>query len=276
MATWDKASFDKFYSFKGEPYGRPATRPGIRVHYNDFVVGKGQRSLAKNLISAAGIPVGANVVVIGAGFGWTVEGLIENGINAVGTDISAYILAEKGNSEEADLRGYIQEAGVDPDLDWIICSPHHPNAVWMEDPHKIHSQTGQSVTGLFEFMCRPLELLMTRTGARSQSLVMDEDSSSNTSRKRIGRQFESKIDYILTEEVLNGLTDEEGLVLCDVVSNLASGHSAKIIHILSPAIKLNVKSYPNWSFHLDFNGFGEHAIIPSVTSDNIKAYSGVL
>jgi hypothetical protein len=54
--------------------------------------------------------------IVGSGFGWGVEGAIAaTGATAVGIDISDYIAAEQGNTEEAEIRAEITAQGLDPD-----------------------------------------------------------------------------------------------------------------------------------------------------------------
>ena len=59
---------------------------------------------------------GDHVCVVGAGFGWGVEAVeAETGAVVVGIDISDYIAAEQGSTEEAELRAEVVAGGLDPD-----------------------------------------------------------------------------------------------------------------------------------------------------------------
>jgi len=58
-----------------------------------------------------------DLCIIGAGFGWGVEGAAAAvaPANIVGIDVSDYIAAEQANTEEAELRAEVTTAGLDPD-----------------------------------------------------------------------------------------------------------------------------------------------------------------
>jgi hypothetical protein len=272
MAEWTKADFDKFYRFHGTRYGIQPHQQMIWSHYNVQIVGLGQISNAQFLLPN----ITGNVIVFGAGFGWTVEGLQSHGVNAAGTEVSGYILGAKDTNEEADLRGYIIDAGRDPDNDWVICLPDHPNAIYMEDPNKRLGETDQWVSGLFEWMCHPIQLMNIRPGARALSTIADEDSTTNGSRRAVTRLLGS-IDTIITEEVLNSIPDAEALALCE---NLAK-YDKPVIHILSPlrTLKkqepsLNWKSYADWQAFLA--PFPNQKILASATHNiNSIPYEGV-
>lgn len=324
MPTFDKLAYEKFYSFNAEPFGHINTRPGIRSHYNDFVVGKGQRKLAAKLASATGMRSGARCVIIGAGFGWTCEGLVAQGIEAAGTEISEWVLAEKDNTEETDLREYIGRAGLNPDTDEIIGDPKdsrtvekvpaYKQAVWdgwivgaEADARKktvrewalkseAEKKRYRKATGQWdynpkmpsgpkpEWMINPLELYLrggrTAPEKRTSAVVADEDGSTKGSRTAIGRLLSGAPTHIITEEVLNGLTDVQGLALCDRLAKLASEKGGAVYHVLSPlqpkgrqAAELNWKRYSGWRNHLDAAGFQAQQIVASVTDAERIAFA---
>jgi hypothetical protein len=271
--TWDKAGFDKSYDLKGERWGRPAWRTPIRTHYNDFLIGQNQRDYK----SAKILPyILGNTVVVGAGFGWTVEGLIALGVNAIGTDISSHILDSKDTDEEADLRGYIIDAGIDPDNDWCICDPAHVNAVWMENPHAKIAATGAFAPGHMEWMCRPIQLIRTRVGPRTVVTIADEDSTTNGSRNRI-RNALGSVDMVITQEVLNSIPNADVLTLCQHMA----GFNKPVVHILSPIQPdatqdpdLNWKTYQQWSSFI--SQFPNQKILGSVSVEGYPAYSRLI
>jgi len=274
MADWNtKAAYDDSYRIRGERWGRPAWRTPFYTHYNDFIIGENQRNYKATQL----LPyILGNTVVVGAGYGWTVEGLISAGVNAIGTDISNHILTTKGTDEESDLRDYIIEAGIDPDLDWCLCDPAHPNAVWMENPHAKIAATGEFAPGHFEWMCSPINLVHTRTGSRSVVTIADEDSTTENSRQQIRNQLGS-VDMVITQAVLNAIPNSEVLDLCQHMA----GFNCPVVHILSPLqpdavqdLDMNWKTYQQWSSFI--SQFPNQKILGSVGVPGMKAYSRLI
>lgn len=314
MALFDtRADWDKYYSVHAEPWGRPNTRASaVRLHYNDWSIGQHQTLLGMHLKTLNNIGNNMKVAVIGAGFGWTVEGLNLAGAQAIGTDISSWILANKDVDEEGDLRDYISAAGLDPDNDEIIGPPNHPKATlyvpaakqaafdsfllsdeylrrkafveeWQTytDEQKKVWRTEHTVQDDFEpklltapkpeWMIKPLDLYKTRTGPRTSATIVDEDGSNNNSLRAIANQLGSSVDVVFTEELLNSVSDDQGLLICNYVSNLLSRHGnsgAKIIHMLTQKKEdsrqdpnLNWKTFAEWRTFLDANGFNSHVIM---------------
>lgn len=55
-------------------------------------------------------------VIVGGGFGWAAQELLIRGFtNIVVVETSAYVQAEKGNTDEAEVRAAISAVGLDPD-----------------------------------------------------------------------------------------------------------------------------------------------------------------
>ncbi len=132
MAGFDKQRFDEFYRFKAEKFGHPGGldfRPGIFLHYHYHSVGQYQENrFAPKLAETLDLKSGESVVIIGCGFNWTGAGLAKIGIDVSGTEISAFCLAEKDETEEAEIRQCCLDAGVDPDRDLINWRPESPLA----------------------------------------------------------------------------------------------------------------------------------------------------
>ena len=316
MPVWAKADFDKFYRFPGEKYGQGG-RPGINLHYHDWSVGQWQRSrFAPLLATTLGLVTGQSVVLVGGGFNWTGEGLELLGINALSTDISNYIHAEKGNTEEAEIRQLCLDAGVDPDVDKIYCLPTDPGAAltldgnrvaatvnWLTDPVEADNRamwiakhgplpTADEVStvpneqlGNWQWARDPLELLLRGGRAnpqvRGHGQILDEELRVRGSRNRVWNQLVTlgfdNANFIITEEVLNSITDAEALAVCDYIETFISEHSTlgTAVHMLSPlqpggsqAPELNWKTYADWRAYLTANGFAGQMILPTATAIN--------
>lgn len=266
-----RADFDNYYALSGEPWGYvSADRPGgkpIMLHYNDWWVGSAMRDryalkIASRLMPLTSLP-GARIGLIGAGFGWLGEGLADLGATVVGTDISSYILNEKSNTEEADLRDYITAAGLDPDTDKII----GPDGRQETDPLDLYLRGGRA----------------NPQPRQSRIQVIGEDSSSRKSRRDIAQVCGGGFDHIVTEELLNSVDDAQAFTICDFLSQASSEWGGEITHILSPLQpekfaagqqrpELNWKLYDDWRAWLNTNGFSSHKIMPSAYAQDREEY----
>lgn len=83
--TWDKALYDAAYS---------SFRPDREYHYERTVAFNRSLQHAQNMIVAFGLDGTHRVVIFGCGFDWTGEALRSLGIDAIGSDTSAYIQSE--------------------------------------------------------------------------------------------------------------------------------------------------------------------------------------
>ncbi len=282
MAHWDKAAFDKFYnvenSANGERWGHPNTRPGIALHYHWYPIIQWQASsYAPRLFAVLGLVAGQSVTIIGAGFNGTGAGLARLGIDVIGTDISAYIIAQKGETEEAEIRAEIIAVGLDPDNDTIIGRPGNVRV----NPLDVLLDGGRSAPKI-----------------REQATVIEEDFSTRGSRNRVDGTLPIRARYCISEEVLNSGTDAEALTVCERMARYVSENGGTVVHMLSPlfpdgrgAPELNWKTYAGWRTFLDANGFSAQLILPTVTSwdqgitplsvdlpdrpNSVAAYSGV-
>jgi hypothetical protein len=252
MPVWNKAAFDQFYSSGAERWGHPNTRPQIRLHYHWYPIMQWQASsFAPRLFSVLGMNAGDSVVLVGAGFNGTGQGLADLGVDVIAIDTSAYIQAEKGNTEEAEIRAEIVAAGLDPDVDKIR-GPGGPDA----DPLDLFLEGGRA-----------------SPQPRGKGVVLPEDMSKRNSRNTIKAALASTPRYAISEEVLNSISDADALQVCDYAANFASENGGTIVHMLSPfqpdttqAPELNWKTYAGWRTFLDANGFSAQLILPTVTA----------
>lgn len=277
MPVWDKAAFNRFYSSGAERWGHPNIRPQIRLHYHWYSIIRHQITLALRLFNVLGLNAGDSLVLVGAGFNGTGAGLEALGVDIIGIDTSAYIQAEKGNTEEAEIRAIIIGVGLDPDIDLIIGEPGNV----MVDPLDILLEGGRAAPVV-----------------RGKGTVLEEDMDKRGSRNTIKAALASSSRYVITEEVLNSIIDAEALQVCDLAAKFTSENGGTVIHMLSPLIlgktsapELNWKTYAEWRTVLDANGFSAQLILPTVTAwdqgvtplsvdlpdrlNTVVAYSGV-
>ena len=184
--TWDKSLFDLAYEFNAEPMGHPNTRPGIRLHYNRYVMFPEMLKRARFFIEHFNLTVADRVLIVGCGFGWTVEALQSLGIETIGTDVSDYIFDTKDQSEDADIADAIAAVGLNP-------------------------TEGE---GLVHFN-------RLRSAQRTSGTVLKEDSASNRSRNVVKRALSSDPTLIITEDLVTSLSDAECAQVQGFIENYA-------------------------------------------------------
>lgn len=214
--TWDKSMFDLAYRFDAEPDGHPNTRPAIELHYNRYVLFPEMLRRARFFIQQFGLTAASKVLVVGCGFGWTVEALTSLGIPAVGTDVSAYIQGNKSLSEDGDIDTAVRLAGLDP-------------------------TQGE---GLVHFN------RLRGGGVRTNATVLNEDSSTSQSRNRVKTALGGSITLIITEDIVTSLTDAECAQLQSAI--VKYGATIPICHFLTEFANpnapffFNSKSLADW------------------------------
>ena len=288
MPEWGKTEFDTFYSLLGERWGHPNTRPGIRLHYHWASIIGPQSGVSVNglvspnfpqmLFDVLGLVAGDAVLLVGCGFNGTGAGLTALGIRVLGTDLSTYIQTEKGNTEQAEIEAACVAAGVNPDTDLIRGPAGDIN------PLDLFLEGGRAAPA-----------------ARGKGEILEEELRTRGSRNAVLNRFDALWPgvtprYIITEEVLNSITDAEASLVCDYVSAGRAEWGATVVHMLSPlqpggsqAPELNWKTYQGWRDWLTINGYAAHLILPTVTavgqgmtfpadngvSGRVVAYSGI-
>ena len=213
--TWDKTLFDLAYDVSAEPDGHPNTRPEIRLHYHRYVMYPEALRRAQFFVQQFNLTSATNVLVVGCGFGWTVEALVGMGIPAVGTDVSPYIHGNKDLAEDSDISAEIAKAGL----------------------------SASSGEGLGHFN------RLRGDGVRTRATVANEDHSTNASRGRVKRMFANNtINLAISEDVVTSLTDTE----CAQVRSFLANYSVPICHFVTefanpnPPFNFNSKSLSDW------------------------------
>ena len=123
--AWEKPDFDGAYRTYIDRYFNrdhpevpqdPNQTGPVILHYHRWFVAPIMQAMWARLAPILNIPPSSNVLIVGAGFGWGVEAFMaETGVTScVGIEISAYVNAEKDNTEEAEIDAAITAAGLDP------------------------------------------------------------------------------------------------------------------------------------------------------------------
>lgn len=197
MAGWTKADYDAAYSVRVERYlpgGVPKDRPEVNLNYHRWSITPVMVRRWQRIVPLLGITPSDNVCVVGAGFGWGVEQLVNiSGCTAVGLDISDYIQAEKGNTEEAELRALVTSYGLDPD-----------------------SGRGLEIMN-FVYDGQP----------RANVIVLNEDMQTNQSRNRIRQALNNNWpNIIIFEDIVDDNTTDAEIVQASNAANLIAGNPA--------------------------------------------------
>lgn len=253
--VWDKAAFDGHYDMHAE-YGYERTGKPIRLHYHRYVMNPLLVKRAAAVFDLLGLQAGQDVVLVGCAFNWMARALADLGVRVIGVDTSAYVLGSKDGSEESELRDWITAVGVDPDND-LIRNP----AGGQINPLDLYMEGGRA-----------------SPAARGWGQILDQDLRTNGSQNSVISAFESQypnaaIRYILTEEVINSITDAQAALVCEYCQGAATRWGATVVHLLSPAqpgieqdADLNWKTYAEWRAWLDANGFTGQQVIPTVSA----------
>lgn len=246
--VWDKATFDQLYrtpswrwGIRGQP-GQPV--PAIPAfNYNWFGM---QNELVQRIGIFLNVPGAAQIsdlCIVGGGYGWFAEHLQDRGINTINVDTSEYIVSTANVSEEQDLRDKLASAGLDWDnLPDCFVSPDDFSQTVDPRPYWLHP-----------------------SGARTSKSVIDEDLSTNTSRRNVRNAMPNNMDAILTEFVLDGFDlESDALSFVERCEQLRPNPNCNVIHFC-----LNDNTHPlflqttqeEWRQRLDANGFTDHYLV---------------
>lgn len=127
--------------------------------------------------------------IVGSGWGYSVEYLDRvHGYNGVGIDTSAYVQATKDQDDSAEIAEWLQEAG------WTSFDPE-----WVAALDRFGSGGGRLRDGVDTRRCRVT--------------ILDEEGDRTVSRNRIRWHFglggNQKLDWAISESVIESLSDAE-------------------------------------------------------------------
>ena len=192
MAGYTKEQYDTLYRMRvcyqfGE---KPPGEPLVWLHYHRHTMAPINAARWAACAPVLAIDPSELVLIVGAGFGWGVEAFIaETGCTTVGIDISDYVDAEKTNTEEAEIRQAITDAGLDPD-------------------------TGRGATilaGTCDFQ------------PRTNVVVLKEDAQTNTSRNAIRSALGGWPTVCIVEDLIDATTTEAEILQVNSALNLFAG-----------------------------------------------------
>jgi len=195
MMLYDRREdFDVRYDLAAEPWGHPNTRREVRLHYDPAVLRRHHIERAQRI--AADLRLIGVVVVVGAGFGWGVEGFRASGLEAVGIDRSLWIQQVKACDCRADVEAAVAAAGGSP---------------------------------------ADVARIMAGCPARMASVpILDEDLTTEESRARVIKAAGGTVSWVVSEDVLTDLSEEEALALSRDMHALGG----RVAHVVSVADRL--------------------------------------
>lgn len=187
LKDWNqKSTWDAAYSFGAEgEWGHPNTRDEVRLHYHRGIKRPDADTHASRLASALGwTPPSPTILIVGAGFGWTVEALEDQGfLTVVAIDTSTFVQGNKDSTEEAEIDAEITLVGLDP----------------------ASGRGAQIKAKYFDGGNR----------SRASRGVLDEEGNNGGSRSRIkqalGLSGNDQIEWVVSEAVLESLDDAEAV-----------------------------------------------------------------
>lgn len=179
MAGYTKEDFDSLYSIRVRLWDESIQgfrRSPIRLNYHRYVMQDISRTPWDKLVPELGITSSDIVVVVGSGFGWGVERLIElTNCTAIGVDTSDHVHSTKDTTEESEIDAAIIASGYDPLVG-----------------HGLEVKTA------------------VLTEPRSKSTVLNENMYSVKSRNNVKKAIGNKLPtWIITEDMLSDFTDAE-------------------------------------------------------------------
>lgn len=237
-----KTAFDESYEIGAEGlFGHSNKRPEVRLHYHRYVMLPICSQRAAGLVKKLGWTSATRIAVVGAGFGWLAECLInEQGIsNVVALDTSTYIQDNKDVSELADLEAAVSAAGLNP-------------------------KTGEGLS---------LVSLFLAGGQRTTVPILNEDMLTSASQERVASALGGTIDVVLTEGVLENLTDTE---VATTATLLKQAPAAQVVHFVTPAQPGNIPGEFNWKSLTSWALFETSAIFVGTGTFSALTISGSL
>lgn len=215
MAGYTKTDYDTAYSIRLPIYNAATNsykRSPIRLHYHRAVMGSTIRARWDKIVPLLSITSADKVVVVGSGYGWGVERLIElTGCQAIGIDISDYIDTEKGLTEEAEIDAAIVAAGYDPTTG-----------------HGLEAKT-TAFTGEI----------------KSKQTILKNDLSSTKMRNDVKKEFgNTEPTWIITEDMI---TDMDDTTITEWVTEAGKLSTTQICHVLRESYPPNSKTAEEWN-----------------------------
>lgn len=221
---WTKTDFDNAYLFRPGRYPENKSQgfPDIEVGYTRFTLEKITDQYVAQYQQI--IPAGSTVLIVGAGFGWTAEKLNDLGYTAVSLDTSPYVQAEKDNTDEAEWDAILTAQG--------------------------HSDKSALVKGIVN------------PRKRSRDGVRGDDISKKNQRNNLKAIIGQDYDWLVTEEMISTLTDQEIITLIPYANDLATNflHVTTVLQGSQDA-GYNWKTGAEWRAFLDANGASNHQIL---------------
>ena len=192
MAGYTKEQYDSLYRFRVCRYfgGRAPGENPVWIHYHRYSMAPINAARWAACAPVLNIDPSELVLIVGAGFGWGVEAFIqETGCTTVGIDISDYVDAEKTNTEEAEIRQAIIDAGFDPD-----------------------SGKGATIlNGVCDFQ------------PRTSVIVLKEDAQTNQSRNAIRTALGGWPTVCIVEDLIDATTTEAEILQVNSALSLFAG-----------------------------------------------------
>lgn len=219
-----RADFDEAYDI-GTGWFGPLGE--VRLHYHRAVLRDEAGRRAQALVSALGITATDATVIVGCGFGWTVEAWPHPSV--VGVDTSAYVHDAKAGSETQEIRDAITAAGLDPDRD----------------------KGAEALAALDD------------GGSRARVVVIEEDINLGRAKKTISDALGTRsVDWAISESVIESLEDTEATDLGAAMGKVATNCAHLVdVDMTVNELSFNRKSASEWRALFDRAGLTGHRLV---------------
>ena len=226
------STWAKLYDLDAEPYAITGFRPHVRLGYHRSVLMRLSRDQAQAYIDKLGWLPTQKIALIGCGFGWSAEVLInEHGFSPtrlIGCDTSSYIHTNKSLTESAEIDAAITAVGLSP-------------------------TTGEGLT---------VKGKLHDGGTRSRVTIVNQSGSAVSSRNAIKIALGGgMLDIVLTEDVLEAWNDADCKAISTYCHQLAPVVQHLVTTLTNQTIGGNWKTLEQWK-----------ALIPGDTFIEVGTY----
>lgn len=184
-----------------------ADAPNVYLNYHRaaYELGLVNTGQAARYIKNLNLGVSSNILIVGAGFGWSAEWVkrFMPGIGVTLIDSGSWIQSVKAQDERGDIEAALDDARHNSGSGEVV------------------GVTGALRDGFIEHL---------DMGPRSVETILEEDGLSNGSRARIRQS--GPFTHIITEHVLEWLHDSEAVNLSDALRQIDA--TAELVHRVSP------------------------------------------
>lgn len=196
--------------------------PQFRCKYVSAVMREQSHMLTDDIIRVLDIRKNQSILVVGCGFGWEIEKLIDDGYQIIGTEISPWIHENKYTDESKEINAALLAGGFNPEKG---------------EGKKIR----EKMLALPRCKCPDSILNLDIMNIETHGQIKDH----------MNLPIGEKIDWAFTIGVIVTLNDKEAIKLNDSMLNIAKNVAHYITCLPDVSDKWNQKTEEDWKSFLD-------------------------